>query len=161
MDNLNGIVTSGRGNKSNEIKNEFTKMEVKCKYATCGALMEIETPKSVYYPYYGGSGSVRARCEECSVHFGDDEYMFHCPKGTTSDHKDGSIVCFYCAAKRKKTTTETKNQMDASRKRTISTLPGTKSVTSGDSIDENKNNNDNNENDGSILYNNLYLMIQN
>ena len=160
MDNLDGIITTGRVNKPNENTNEFTKMDfgkVECK---CGALMKIHTPRSAYpqKSAYGVTTFPRIRCEQCTNYL-KNEYMFHCPKGKTKDHKDGCDVCFNCAAKRK-TTTKTKHQSNASSKRTMSTLTRTKSVTSSSENNNDDDSKDNNKNDESIFYNNLYLMAE-
>ena len=66
-------------------------MEIQC---DCNAMMEIQTPQSVY----GEHGT--ASCRECSDDATGRDYIFHCPNGKNDIHKDGFDLCYNCGARR-------------------------------------------------------------
>ena len=147
LDDLSGIIASGRGNKGDTSGKTKTGevLEIKCK---CGSLMQIMTAKSVY-------GDSYTECKECEEYIDDRDYMFHCPQGKNSTHKEGYDACYNCGIKRK--TQKEKGAVMLLKKQTMRILPRVRAL----SMTENASSvNDTTDNDGSILYNSLYLMAE-
>ena len=150
MDDLTGILAAGRGNKDNG--NKSSKMEVLEIKCNCNAMMEIQTPQSVYGEHES------TFCRECNEFSMGTDYIFHCPKGKISTHKDGYDLCYNCGIRRNVSKNDKKNIM-LRKQQTARMLPRVRAFSVlSDKDDESKNSNDNNGN--SILYNSLYLMAE-